>query len=340
MKTALLVFLACGTCVPAQWLRQPTAGIPRDANGRPNLSAPAPRTADGHPDISGLWRRNPKYILDITVDLKPDDVAPSAQAVVKQRSEDLLKDHPGVLCLPSGPAYAVFDLAKIVQTPALLVVLHQDLTYRQIFMDGRALEKDPNPNWMGYSVAHWDGDTLVVETNGYNERTWLDGTGHPHTEALRTTERYRRLDFGRMELQYTLEDPKVYAKPITLKIDMFLMPDTEMLEYVCNENEKDRSHMIGKASDEKRRAVVLAPEALAKYAGNYQAGPQVIPIALERGELTVNVGGLVVPLIPISETRFSSPLLGQVDFTKDAEGNVTQLLLQTVGAETLAVRRK
>lgn len=342
MRTTLLVFLACGTCVPggAQWLRQPTAGIPRDANGRPNLSAPAPRTPDGHPDLSGLWRRNPKYALNVAVDLKPGETAPWAEALVKQRTEDLAKDHPSVLCLPAGPNYATFDSAKIIQTPTLIVMLHQDLTYRQIFLDGRALEKEPNASWMGYSVARWDGDALVVESNGYNDRTWLDGAGHPHTEALRTTERYRRLDFGRMELEYTLQDPKAYTKPITLKIDMFLMPDTELLEYVCNENEKDRSHMIGKASDEQKRAVQLSPEVLAKYAGSYQSGPQLFGITLERGELTLNMAGLVLPLIPLSETAFSSPMLGQLDFSKDAEGAITQLVLQTVGGETRAVRRK
>jgi len=145
--------------------------------------------------------------------------------------------------------------ARIIQTPSLVAVLHADLTYRQIFMDGRALESDPNPTWMGYSVGWWENDTLVVESAGFNDRTWLDRAGHPHTEGLRTTERYRRLNFGRMELLLTYEDRAVYAKPFTLKIDMSLAADTEMLEYVCNENEKDRAHMIGQASDLQKHAV-------------------------------------------------------------------------------------
>src|SRR5690349_6771487 len=199
MKTASLVLLSCvmGWPVGAQWLKQPTAGIPRTPDGKPNLSAPVPRAPDGHPDLSGLWRRNSKYPLNIAVDLDPGDVTPWAEALFKQRADDLAKDYMFVLCLPLGPGYATLaDMARIVQTPSLIAILHNDLSYRQIFMDGRALEKDPNPSWMGYSVGRWDQDTLVVESTGFNDRTWLDPLGHPHTEALRTTERYRRLDFG------------------------------------------------------------------------------------------------------------------------------------------------
>ena len=143
-KTTFLALFACvfasvaGAPLAAQWLKQPTPGIPRNANGRPNLSAPAPRTPDGRPDLSGLWRRpSLKYAFNIAVDLKPGDVAPWAEALSNQRSEDLAKDHMSILCLPSGPAYATSaDMAKFVQTPSLIAILHADLTYRQIFMDG------------------------------------------------------------------------------------------------------------------------------------------------------------------------------------------------------------
>ena len=128
---------------------------------------------------------------------------------------------------------------------AMLAMLESDLTYRQIFMDGRKLEKDPNPTWMGYAVGHWEGDMLVVESNGYNDKTWLDYDGHPHTESLRVTERYRRPDFGHIELEVTLDDPKAYAKPWTVAIKMELTADTEILEMVCD-NEKDRAHMVVK----------------------------------------------------------------------------------------------
>ena len=344
MRTVPLVLFACILGAPggAQWLKQPTAGIPRNADGKPNLSAPAPRTPDGHPDVSGLWRRNSKYPLNIAVDLKTGDVAPWADALFKQRSEDLAKDYMGVLCLPLGPGYATLaDMAKIIQTPSLIAILHNDLTHRQIFMDGRALEKDPNPNWMGYSVGRWEGDTLVVESTGFNDRTWLDPLGHPHTEALRTTERYRRIDFGHMELMFTLDDPKAYSKPWTIKIDMTLAPDTEMLEYVCNESENARPHLVGTASDDRKRAVQVAPEILAKYVGSYQMGPRVFGIVLEQGQLVIDVEGIGrMPLIPLGESAFTSPLLGPAEFVKDAEGAVTHLILPFVAGDVRAPRRK
>jgi hypothetical protein len=344
MRSISLVLIACALGAPggAQWLKQPTAGIPRNADGKPNLSAPPPRAPDGHPDLSGLWRRNSKYPLDVAVDLQPGDVTPWAEALFKQRADDLAKDSMGVLCLPWGPSYATLaDMAKIIQTPSLIVMLHWDLTYRQIYMDGRALEKDPNPNWMGYSVGRCEGDTLVVESAEFNDRTWLDPLGHPHTEALRTTERYRRLDFGRMELLFTLDDPKAYTKPWRLKIDMTLAPDTEMLEYVCNESENSRPHLVGTASDDRKRAVQVAPEILAKYVGNYQMGPSVFGITLEQGQLVIVVQGIgKLPLIPLSESAFTSPLLGPVDFGMDAEGTVTHMILPFVAGDARAVRKK
>src|SRR2546423_4754770 len=172
--------------------------------------------------------------------------------------EDLGKDRMSVQCLPWGPSYNTsVRKAKIVQTPGLIVMLDEDLTYRQIFLDGRKLEADPNPSWMGYSVGHWEGDTLVVESTGFNNRTWLDRDGHPHTEALRTTERYRRRDFGHMDVEVTLQDSAIYAKPWTVKVEAQLNADTELAEYVCNENVKNPlEHWVGKASYEEKSAVI------------------------------------------------------------------------------------
>ncbi|MEP6962460.1 MAG: hypothetical protein ABI995_10285 [Acidobacteriota bacterium] len=339
--TSLLALFACIPSAPlaGQWLNQPTAGIPRNADGKPNLTAPAPRAADGHPDLSGFWRSNWKGIFDVTPDLKPGDIAPWAQALVEQRGEDLAKDYMAVLCLPEGPAFPNSLMeAKIIQTSSLVAVLHPDLTYRQIFMDGRALESDPNPTWMGYSVGRWENDTLVVESAGFNGRTWLDRDGHPHTEGLRTTERYRRVNFGRMELLLTYEDPAVYAKPFTVKIDMSLAADTEMLEYVCNENEKDRAHMIGQASDLQKHAVELSSETLAKYAGNYQMGSQGVVVSLEQGQLKVSFsGGGMLSLIPFSETSFYySTNSSNLNFQSDTDGAITGF---TMGAQR-AVRIK
>ena len=216
MIARAIATLTLGLTVPlaAQWLNHPTPGIPRTAGGKPNLAAPAPRTPDGKPDLSGLWNKiSPKYSRNIAADLKPGEVQPWAEALVQQRKEDLGKDYMNVLCVPLGPGYTTdadstgAEMMKIIQTPGLILILNPDLTYRQIFMDGRALETAPNPSWMGYSVGHWDGDTLVVESFGFNDRTWLDHDGHPHTEALRTTERYRRRDFGNLDLEVTLSDP-------------------------------------------------------------------------------------------------------------------------------------
>src|SRR5262249_41687942 len=163
-------------------------------DGKPNLTAPAPRTSDGKPDLSGIWTMNPgPYAFNAATGLKPDEIQPWAEALYKQRREDLQKDSPYTACLPQGPASNLNPVAmtKIVQTPALILTLSEDLTYRQIFLDGRELPKDPNPAFMGYSVGHWEGDALVVESTGFNERTWLDFGGHPHTEELRITERIR-----------------------------------------------------------------------------------------------------------------------------------------------------
>src|SRR5438477_5226108 len=226
MKASLIVVVTVALSAPlaAQWLNQPTPGIPRTRDGTPDLAAAAPRTPEGRPDLSGLWTKiSPKYARNIAADLKPDDIQSWAQALVEQRKEDLGKEYMNVKCVPLGPGYATSaditgaEMMKIVQTPGLIVILNPDLTYRQIFLDGRALETDPNPSWMGYSVGRWDGDTLVVESFGFNDRTWLLG-GYPHTEKLRMTERYRRTDFGHMDIAVAFQDPGVFAKPFTVPL--------------------------------------------------------------------------------------------------------------------------
>ena len=205
--TAILV--AVTTPAGAQWLniRHPRSHVWPMAKIDP--AAPVPRAADGHPDLTGLWSFSvpPSLVGDIATDLKPDEVQPWAAALFAQRMSEFGKDNSSTIgCLPLGPRHVTGGgLRKIVQTPGLIVILHPDLTYRQICMDGRPLT-DPNPRFMGYSVGRWEGDTLVVESSGFNDRTWLDIGGHPHTEALRTTERYRRTSFGKIERQVTLVD--------------------------------------------------------------------------------------------------------------------------------------
>jgi hypothetical protein len=321
MKASPIALLAIALSVPlpAQWLNYPTPGMPRTA-GKPNLTAPAPRTPDGKPDLSGLWNRiSPKYSRNIAADLKPGEVQPWAEALVQQRHEDLGKAYMNVLCVPLGPGYATSadstgaEMMKIVQTPGLILILNPDLTYRQIFLDGRPLETAPNPSWMGYSVGHWDGDTLVVESFGFNDRTWLDHDGHPHTEALRMTERYRRRDFGNLDLGVTLSDPGAYSKPWTVSVRAELAPDTELIEWVCNEGSSRLDHWVGKASDETKSAVKVAPEILSKYVGAYEEQPKlwrllprVVEITVSGDTLFANMDGRgKVPLIAQSETTFT-----------------------------------
>src|SRR5215472_3415853 len=308
-SAVLCGFLLILTPASAQWLNYATPNVPRNPDGKPNLTAPAPKTADGKPDLSGVWTMS-----HIVNDLKPGEVLPWAEALTKQRRENVGKDDPSsVHCLPFGPRFDFVPTnpLKIVQTPTLIVVLSEDLTYRQIFLDGRELPADPNPDFMGYSVGHWEDDTLVVTTAGYNDRTWLDYAGHPHTESLRTIERFHRKDFGHLEITETFDDPKTYARPWTVKATGNLMPDSDLLEYVCNENEKDSAHMVGKASDLK--AVEVAPEVLAKYAGVYTATlslgrPIRFEILPSGGELWFSRdGGARQPLTPVSNTRFVVP---------------------------------
>ena len=341
MTGHLLRIAALAASLSAQWIDHPTPGIPRTSDGKPNLTAPAPRMADGKPDLSGIWRKNgDKYFNNIAADLKPEDVLPWADALYQRRKADFQKDSMETLCLPDGPVYSTtpYHDSKIIQTPALMAILNSDLTHRQIFMDGRELEKDPNPSWMGYSVGRWDGDTLVVESNGFKESTWLDGDGHPHTEALRITERYRRRDFGHMELLMTLDDPKAYTKPWTIRMNLELAPDTEMLEFVC-ENEKDRSHMLSNS----RSTIKVAPAILAKYAGRYEIEDsgkiQVAEITVAGDQLFYERDGQGrQPLVAYTETEFSLSGIW-IEFIADSQGAVTQFIFREVEGDTKAVRR-
>ena len=252
MKIAVYVaILAASAVAHAQWLTYPTPGVPRLANGQPDLAAPAPKTADGKPDLSGVWQTRPGYTGNIAKDLKPGDVSfqPWAAALYQHRLETEGKDDPQARCVLSGvPREHVVPYPfKILNSAGVIVILYEALhSYRQIFMDGRPLPKNPNPAWMGYSVGHWDGDTLAVESSGFEENNWLDNSGHPGTEALRLTERFRRPDFGHIDLQMTIDDPKAYTKPWTVNLQFTATPGTELIEYVCDENEKDLPHLVGK----------------------------------------------------------------------------------------------
>lgn len=334
------------TCLQAQWINQPTVGIPRTKDGKAAMTAPAPKTADGKPDLSGLWTLVATG-GGIKQQLKPSEMKPWAQQLFKEREENLGKESPGTQCLPAG--FYLLGLVKIVQTPGLMVMLGEDLTYRQIFTDGRELPKDPNPAWMGYSIGHWEGDTLVVESTGYNERTWLDA-GYPHTEQMRVTERYRRTDFGHLTGEVTFSDPAIYEKPITYKMNGGFTADTELLEYVCAENNKDVSHLVGHNSDDTKRAVKLPSEVLSKYVGSYRyrAKDFGIPgveffdvnISLENAELMLSFAGTPgQPMIALSETVFTG-VGGYVEFGKNDRGEVTHMVIKIAEGDFRGDRKK
>jgi hypothetical protein len=338
--------------VPAagQWLKYKTPGIPRTADGSPDLTAAAPKTPDGKPDLSGIWRGDPGgYSLNVAAELKPSEIQPWAEKLYKQRLDDLGQDSPSYRCMPQIGPYTSFGMFKILQTPMVIGMLSEGGVYRQVLTDGRPLPEDPNPTWMGYSVGHWDGDTLVVENAGFNDKTWLDA-GHPHSEELRVTERFLRKDFGHMALKMTFSDPKVYSRPFSMDVELELVPDTELLEYVCNENEKDVEHFVITEEDRKqnRSNVKVAPEILAKYAGVYEMlnpeDPKAKPISMsilaEGDQLLFQQGGVgpKVPLAAQSDTVFSA-FGGTIQFVTDDRGAVTHFTVQAVEGDFKVMRK-
>jgi len=270
----LLALLSSGLC--AQWLNYPTPGIPRTRDGKPNFSAPPPRALDGKPDLSGVWMHEitsveevkrlfghrfdnaiktnalgmeigtqHKYSFDIFIDFKPGEspMRPEAAELMRQRAAA----PPTPLCtdIVGFPrAGLLSEPIKIVQAPKLTVIMYEVRNlHRQIFTDGRTLPKEFDlPAFLGYSVGHWDGDVFVVETAGFNDKTMLDSAGHPHSDALRVTERFRRRDFGHLDVEMTFDDPKMYTKPFTIKVPHDLVADGDIFEMFC-ENEKDSAHM-------------------------------------------------------------------------------------------------
>lgn len=237
----------------AQWDPFPWKHVPRTADGKVDMNAPPPATFFGKPDLSGFWLPDNlvKHLLNLAADLKPEDVPlrPAARALLDQRIANNGKDHPGAYCLPSGipEKLNIPDGLKVVQTEDLTLMLHESRTiYRQIFTDGRKLPKDPQSAWMGYSIGHWEGDTFVVETIGQNGRTWLDMRGLPASPAMKVTERYTRPTVGRMTIDVTLDDPEYYTKPWNVKLVWRLLPDAELIESICEENNRDPQHMVGK----------------------------------------------------------------------------------------------
>jgi hypothetical protein len=275
-QVLLFVFVLFSIGAHAQWLNFPTPGTPRTRDGKPNLSAPAPRAANGRPDLSGVWMHEltsaaemqrlfgaiideaikvdvpgmeigtqHKYGFNILLDFKPEDTPMRKEAVETLRRA---RQDPSDVCgTPAGIPLAslLSEPIKIIQSPTIAVVIHEsDNTFRQIYTDGRALPREFGfPAFMGYSVGRWERDTLVVETAGFNDKTPLDLIGHPHSEALRIVERFRRRDFGHMDVEMTFDDPQMYTKPFTITIPFNLLADADIFESFCHENEKDRAHL-------------------------------------------------------------------------------------------------
>jgi hypothetical protein len=331
----------------AQWIDYPTKGIPRTRDGRPNMTAPAPHVRDGKPDLSGMW--DPDYTppavppgVVVTTSLgpffslqsrrpnaAPIPMTPWAEAIFKERDRTFGVDRPASHCLPhSIPDAMLIDNFKIIQDPGLTLILYEEFArFRQIFTDGRGLPKEMNPAWFGYSTGKWDRDTFVVDTRGFNDRSWLDDAGHPHSEQLHTVERFHRRDFGHLDLDITIEDPIAYTEPWSFTLHFHLMADTELIEDVCD-NEKDGQHLVGHtAADDKKVGVEVAPQILSQYLGKYELkNPGFAAMTVE---ISMGGGHLILSgseLTPLSETEFSGSY-GNVKFRKDAQGKVTHMVV-------------
>lgn len=261
LRTAMTVSLAL-VCLPAlsQWPAYPTADVPRTADGAPDLEAPPPRTAWGTPDFSGIWENYPPFGQASPEDVQDPDAPPlaafwdlgenfenglpyteQARVLKAARMADNMKDNPDAHCLPIGymQLHKHPQPHKIVQTEDLIVMIWESNGgLRQIFLDGRELpDSDALPWWYGYSVGHWEGDTLVVESTGFRDDVWLDVNGSPLTNTGKITERFTRENYGRMNIDVTIEDPASYTMPFTVRVEHGIMLDTNLIEFICNENE-------------------------------------------------------------------------------------------------------
>jgi hypothetical protein len=268
--SAILLTASVSSLLSAQWIHYPTPGLPRTAKGEPNLSAPAPRLPNGTPDLSGVWvsiqperavapnfagvpgsEGSPPF-MNVENFLTADSamvMLPDAAALYREHGRMLGAGRPSERCLPHGIPDAMLIPAapfKIVQTPGLTLILFEEFNhYRQIFTDGRTFPNDLSPAWLGSSIGRWQGDAFIVETAGFNDQTWLDDSGHPHSDALKTTERFRRINAGSMEVLITFTDPKTYSRPWTIRLNLRLSADSDLIEDVCD-NERDSAHTVRK----------------------------------------------------------------------------------------------
>jgi hypothetical protein len=267
LRLAFIIACVLPATLLAQWPAVRSASAPRTPDGRVDLLAPAPRTPDGKPDLSGIWDKGllpgeapsrgtfsivgpSRAFRDLQTAVTGElPLLPWAAKLKATRFGQNSKDHPDAHCLPLHPVQLHLhpQPRKIVQTPGLVLVLYEaNDGRREIFLDGRTLPKgDVQPWWFGYSVGRWEGDTLVVESTGFRDQTWIDEYGTPASDALRFTERLRRVNFGTLEIQVTVDDPKTLTRPFTFTLQQQLMPDTELIEFVCGENNLSAARLIG-----------------------------------------------------------------------------------------------
>lgn len=326
----------------AQWFDWQRPGIPRTADGRVEMNAATPRTFDGKPDLSGMWV--PSDARGSLFDL--DNYQQWALDFMAEQERTFYVNDPRFNCLPDGPASypagpSVGGARRIVQTPDFIAVLNPDMTYRQIHLDGRAPVDNPIiPSWLGYSAAHWEGDTLVVVTNGFNDKTWLTREGLPHTDQLVITERYTRPDFGNLQLEVTYEDPGTLKNPVQASIGLGYRENADILEVVCNESETAQSHYTGEITQAEEKVVEVPLDVLETYVGTYQGvwlGNLITArVFLEDGQLYLersprysdtggNTDSATSPLVPQSQNAFDSTFgLGWI-FNADDNGNIVSV---------------
>jgi len=328
----------------AQWLDRPWDDIPRNMDGSPDLSAPAPRGADGNLDLTGIWNGPPPV-----ANLDPDILLPWASELAVQRQQDFYKERPLFNCLPNGPeTESAGGWKRFVQTNKTLIILNEDLTYRVIHLDGRELEENPVPSFTGYSVGYWDGDTLVVDSNGYNDQTWVARYGVSHTDELVVNERFTRSSFGQLDITVTFTDLGTFTQPWGYKTSMKLMADTEMLESVC---ETGTDNWSGSLSATEGESVFVAPEILEKYTGIYRGiyagGERTYEVSVSEGDLIATIisgydaiglgaagleSGVPRKLVPLSETLFDGVGLGY-RFVVNDNGDVESFIISHVSGD-------
>jgi hypothetical protein len=359
LACVVAIVSATPSIVVAQWPRYMAADVPKTADGKPNLSAPTPRMPDGKPDLSGLWQNGPTGLggapssdpnappaatfFNVGANIKGGlPLRPWAADLLKQRNDDHSKDNPDAHCLPMGllQFHEHPQPRKIVQTPSLIVIIYEaNYGLRQIFLDGRPRPtNDPQPWWYGYSTGKWDGDTLIVETTGVRDGGWLDIWGSPLTDQAKITERFRRTNYGTLTVDVTIDDPKAYTKPFTVRFTQDLVPDGELIEFICAENEQSASHLLGKDAGPAKFDV--SAQTFDRYVGRYRtAQGMLVTITRDGAHFYGQMLGLPpFEIFAASEREFFlTSFDARITFEVDARGRATTLVLN-MGTDQRATR--